>query len=63
MIVAAVVLVTWVLLTVPAAVLMGKCIARGLAPAPAGTVRVPEQRSAAAEPAAPAPAQAVRSQA
>jgi hypothetical protein len=60
----AVVLVSWVLLTLPAAVLMGKCIARGLEPA--GTtpsVHVPQQRDAGAVEAARTPAYAGRSQA
>jgi hypothetical protein len=42
----AVVLVCWLLLTLPAAVLMGKCIARGLAPSePPVAPSVPAQRS------------------
>ncbi len=41
----AVALVAWIVLTLPAAVLMGKCIARGLAPAPL-PVQVPAQRDA-----------------
>ena len=41
----AVALVAWIVLTLPAAVLMGKCISRGLAPSHP-TVQVPAQRSA-----------------
>ena len=45
----AVVLVSWVLLTLPAAVLMGRCISYGLTPpamTAAAVTAVPEQRSA-----------------
>jgi hypothetical protein len=60
----AVVLVSWVLLTVPAAVLMGKCISRGLDPAGVTpSVRVPQQRGASAVEGAQSPAYAGRSQA
>ncbi len=48
----AVALVAWIVLTLPAAVLMGKCIARGLAPAGA-PVQLPTQRVAVED--APAP--------
>ena len=43
----AVALVVWALLSLPAAVLMGKCIAHGLAPAADDTpVQLPAQRTA-----------------
>lgn len=61
MILFAVVLVLWILLTLPAAVLMGKCIARGLEPAPsADAVRLPGQRTAGEDRAAAAAGRAVR---
>ena len=60
MILLAVALVAWLLLTLPAAVLMGKCIARGLEPTGAA-VRVPQQRGPVEH--APVPAQIARSQA
>lgn len=48
MILFAVVLTSWLLLTFPAAVLMGRCIARGLETGPltGATASVPEQRGA-----------------
>jgi len=59
----AVALAVWVLLTLPVAVLMGKCISRGLAPAgELVAVRVPQQRTAPAEAGRPR-AQAGRSHA
>jgi hypothetical protein len=58
----AVALVAWLLLTLPAAVLMGKCIARGLEPVGA-EVHVPSQRGPVERTDAPAHAQAARSQA
>ena len=60
MILLAVALVAWLLLTLPAAVLMGKCIARGLEPSGA-EVHVPSQRGPVAH--ASVPAQVARSQA
>ena len=65
MVLLAVVLVSWVLLTLPVAVLMGKCIAHGLAPSAqtGATVAVPEQRSARESASFPASAHAGRSQA
>ena len=60
MILLAVALVAWLLLTLPAAVLMGKCIARGLEPTGAA-VHVPSQRGPVEH--TPAHAQAGRSQA
>ena len=60
MILLAVALVAWLLLTLPAAVLMGRCIARGLEPTGVA-VQVPQQRRPVEH--ARVPAQAARSQA
>ncbi len=65
MVLFAVVLVCWLLLTLPAAVLMGKCISRGLEPAAGAgaSPRLPQQRAATEDETEPASAQAGRSQA
>lgn len=64
MILLAVVLVSWLVLTLPAAVLMGKCIARGLDRAPQGAATdVPSQRTAPTHEGGRSRAHAGRSQA